>query len=268
MSDQAVYLFALCRTGVSHSFLREGMQRPENGDAIESLGEPVVVDCTDRLSAVVSTVDREAWTGDEAASNMRSLAWVAPRATRHEEVVEAVMETGPVYPARFGTLFSSSARLRVVAKEHEDVVCNHLDHVDGAQEWAVKLMLDRDRAVQQMSGDEEPTSGTAYLRQKVQEREARNEVDAWLDEVTDAVFDTLTLLSRDAVMIEARDRPDDSREVAAHAAFLVSNDNTDAFFQAVDSARSRLADNGLDVECTGPWPPYSFRPSLEDTQVK
>ena len=267
MSDQAVYLFAVCRAGTSRAAMGAGMQPPDAGDPSESLGEPVIVTCTDRLSAVASMVDKGAWTGDGAAENMQSLAWIAPRATRHEEVVEAVMEAGPAYPARFGTLFSSTARLMAVVKEHEDIVCEHLDRVDGAQEWAVKLLLDRDRAVQEASGEEAPTSGTAYLQQKVREREAQNEVDAWLDEVTDAVFDTLASLARSSAMVEARDRPDDSREVAAHGAFLVPEEHTDAFFQAVDSAHRRLSTNGLDVECTGPWPPYSFRPSLDDMQA-
>ena len=38
---------------------------------------------------------------------MEDLAWVAPRALRHEEVILTVMEQGPVLPVRFGTVFSS-----------------------------------------------------------------------------------------------------------------------------------------------------------------
>jgi hypothetical protein len=244
-----------------------GLQAPGEGEDADSLGEPVMIECTDRLCAVASTVDKDAWTGEKAANNMQSLAWIAPRATRHEEVVEAVMEAGPAYPARFGTLFSSTTRLKAVVKEHEDTVCAHLDRVDGAEEWAVKLLLDRDRAVNEASRATTPTSGTAYLQQKVREREAQNEVDAWLDEVTDAVFDTLGSLARSIAVVEARDRPDDPREVVAHGAFLVPEERHDAFFQAVDSVHRRLSKNGLDVECTGPWPPYSFRPLLKDMQA-
>lgn len=277
MSEKAVYLFAVCRAGISRAEMGGGMQAPNTveadagkpgaGDESERLGEPVIIECTDRLCAVASTVDKAAWTGEEAADNMQSLAWIAPRATRHEEVVEAVMEAGPAYPARFGTLFSSTARLKAVVTEHEATVCEHLDRVDGAQEWAVKLLLDRDRAVQEASGEATPMSGTAYLQQKVREREAQHEIDAWLDEVTDAVFDTLASLARSSAVVEARDRPDDPREVAAHGAFLVPEEDTDAFFQAVDAAHGRLSKNGVDVECTGPWPTYSFRPSLDDMQA-
>lgn len=287
--DDAVYLFALCRSGVSRDAMgMDGLSLGEGANAsTDDFGEPVLLACTPEVWAVVSVVPRPTWAGDAAAGNMDSLAWVAPRATRHEEIVEAVMEAGPAYPARFGTLFSSGTRLAAVVQDHRDPVVRYLDRVEGAEEWAIKLLLDREKAtreyVKRQRGPEgrgrehavdepgktpeSPASGTAYLQRKVRERDARADVDAWLDEVGEAVFDTLASLSRDAAVLAARDRPDEPREVAAHFAFLVPKATAETFFQAIDMAAKRLTGRGLDIDCTGPWPPYSFRPSLNDQEV-
>ena len=68
--------------------------------------------------------------------------------------------------------------------------------------------------------------------------------------------------AQDAVILEARDRPDDDREVAAHLAFLVPQSDTDAFFAELEAENDRLSGTGLQAEGTGPWPPYSFRPAF------
>jgi len=279
---EAVYLFALCRSGVSRDAMG-GLSLESDDAPHDEFGEPVLMACTSDVWAVVSVVQRSTWAGDAAASNMGSLAWVAPRATRHEEIVEAVMDAGPAYPARFGTLFSSGTRLASVVEDHHQPMLRYLNHVDSAEEWAIKLLLDREKAareyVRRQSGGPEDAktsaendaegsaSGTAYLQRKVQERDARAEVDAWLDDVGEAVFDTLASLARDAAVLEARDRPDEPREVAAHFAFLVPKADAEPFFQAIDMAADRLTGRGLDIDCTGPWPPYSFRPSLTGREM-
>lgn len=269
--DKAVYLFALCRSGVSRDAMgMDGLSLESDSAPHNEFGEPVLMACTSDVWAVVSVVQRSTWAGDAAASNMGSLAWVAPRATRHEEIVEAVMDAGPAYPARFGTLFSSGTRLASVVEDHHQPMLRYFNHVDSAEEWAIKLLLDREKAAQEYvrrqssaeNDSESATSGTAYLQRKVRERDARAEVDAWLDDVGEAVFDTLASLARDAAVLEARDRPDEPREVAAHFAFLVPKADAEPFFQAIDMAADRLTGRGLDIDCTGPWPPYSFRPSL------
>ena len=53
-------------------------------------------------------IRREEFAGPEAELNLQQLSWVGPRALRHEAVIEEVMASSPVLPARFGTLFSSA----------------------------------------------------------------------------------------------------------------------------------------------------------------
>ena len=70
------------------------------------------------LAAVWSPVPVEDFCGSEAEERMLDLTWIGPRVIRHQEVVAGVMRHSPVLPARFGTIFSSSANLGKVLQHH------------------------------------------------------------------------------------------------------------------------------------------------------
>jgi hypothetical protein len=47
-------------------------------------------------------------------------------------------------------------------------------------------------------------------------------------------------------------------------AVLVDSDHGKAFLQNVDSVCATLSTEGIALSCSGPWPPYSFRPRLSE----
>ena len=98
------------------------------------------------LCAVLSEVRLEDFCGETAELRMRDLAWVGPRALRHEAVVEEVMRHSPVLPARFGTLFSSQERLAEFVDRHGAAISQFLERVADQEEWSVRGLLDRRQA--------------------------------------------------------------------------------------------------------------------------
>jgi hypothetical protein len=215
---------------------------------------------------VVSVVERADWEGEQGAEHLEELSWVAPRAYRHEDVVEAVMEAGgPVYPARFGTLFSGPDRLRDTLASHQGALRSYFDAVDGADEWAVKGLLDREQAAAHRAEASAPEaeSGTAYLRRRKRRQDARADLDDWLDETADALLDTLAPQARDTRVLPVRGNAGREDEVAFNWAFLVPRADEDAFRAEVKRQSQAHEPRGLALDLTGPWPPYNFRPSLD-----
>lgn len=259
-ADEALYFFCLVQTPpwpLDH----EGM----SGHRVRLLA------LGDALTALVDVVKQRAWTGPEAEANMQSLEWVGARATLHEEVVEAAMEHGPVYPARFGTLYSSEARLRETVGQHRSIINAFMDEVDGADEWALKVFVDRDQAaaaVTAPASDEDedvPASGTAYLKQKQREQRARTTVDSWLHEVSDAMHTKLRAAPVRNVEVLDPSRavlaaPDDA--LAFNWALLVDRAQRDALRTQVQQFEAEYGERGLSFRLTGPWPPYTFRPLM------
>ncbi len=217
--------------------------------------------------ATVSVVDRTDWVGEESEENMQSLSWVGPRAYRHEQVVEAVMEeAGPVFPARFGTLYSGPEGLREALDAHRDTLLSFFESIEGAAEWAVKGLLDRETAKAHLA-DEAPSeaeSGTAYLQRRKQVQDADAELDHWLDETAEALFDPLDATATQTRVLPVRGNAGREAEVVFNWAFLVSRTEVDAFQDTVERHERDYEAYGLTLDVTGPWPPYNFRPSLGD----
>ncbi len=254
--DTAVYVYAVVPTG---------------------RGAPDVAGIEDRsvetvqrgpFTAVVSRVDPTDWTGDTGDEHMQDLAWVGPRAYRHEQVVEAVMDgPDPVYPARFGTLFTTPERLASMLDTHEKALQSFFARVDGTEEWAVKGLLDRDAAAAAETEAEPSESGTAYLQRRKDEQEARASVDAWVDEVAEQLFDPLAVQAADARVLPVPGDAGRDQEVVFNWAFLVPVVQVEAFRAEADRESEKYASQGLSLDLTGPWPPYNFRPSLDDTEA-
>lgn len=256
---QALYLYGLVHAA--------GVPIPPKG----LHGAPVqCIPAGKTFVAVVDVVERAAWTGAEGEQNMQALKWVGPRAVMHEQVVEAVMDAGPVYPARFGTLFSSVRQLVTAVHAHEDTLRAFFRRMETAEEWAVQGFLDRDRAAEHLAGmNSKPAtaaaSGAAYLKQRLQEQKAHDEVDAWLAETAAALQHTLDDFTRERCTLDIRQslqaRAD--RSMAFNWALLVDRDDAESLYERVEAASNRHEGAGLTLRCTGPWPPYSFRPKLE-----
>jgi hypothetical protein len=229
------------------------------------------------LYAVVDRVPTEAWAGPAAQDHMASLDWVGPRAVLHEEVIEAVRDAVPVYPAHFGTLYAHPDRLRAAVAAHRDALDRFFARVEGTDEWAVKMLLDRDAAAAHRADasatdasatDASATaaSGTEYLQRRKDAQEARASVDAWVQDLADALEADLraraeTVRTQDPQ--QAVQAPADAPVVRSWAV-LATHEAHAALRARVRAANEAHADAGLHVRLTGPWPPYSFRPRIED----
>src|ERR1017187_3825725 len=94
--EAALYLFCFARSGVVSALQATGV---DGHSAIAILQQ------SPDLCAVVGEVAREDFCGPAAERHMQQLEWVAPRALRHEAVIEGVMASSSVLPVPFGTLF-------------------------------------------------------------------------------------------------------------------------------------------------------------------
>lgn len=264
---KAAYLFCCARADLLPSELEcEGL---EEGSALLQYRRG-------DLAAVLGEVPLEEFTGPEAEAHLQDLAWLAPRAMRHQQVIEYVARFSPVFPARFGTIFSSLDSLEALLARHRDAIRRFLDRAEGAEEWGFKGFLDRQKARERLV-DEELASGSAQLSSSpglryMQERRLRAEADGkvrrWLDEASGQIHEEL---SRRAVeMVERKVLPAGSTETPGEMvlnwAFLVPKAGVEAFRAAAARLDRELRARGLAFETVGPFPPYSFTPGLSEPQ--
>ena len=219
------------------------------------------------VSAVWSEVRLDEFCHETAERRMGDLAWVGPRALRHEKVIEEAMLDGPVLPARFATLFTSVESLGGLVARHQEAITRFFDTLGAAREWSVKGCLDREKARERIQGEREraaPSSpGTRYLQEKRLRLEADQAVGPWLASVCQHAAAGLQECASGF-----RERPVRTSasaagaEVVADWAFLVLPDGESAFAGRLEALVGEVEDRGLRYSLSGPWPAYSFAPVL------
>jgi hypothetical protein len=61
----------------------------------------------------------------------------------------------------------------------------------------------------------------------------------------------------------SREATGSDKDMVLNWAFLVPKKAVPGFQARVQDANAQYPDRGLILECTGPWPPYSFTPALD-----
>ncbi len=264
--SQGLYLFCVARLSRLPSLPLEGQ-----GLEVQS---PLQVTSFQDLAAVWSPVPVEDFCRPEAQKWLGDLIWIGPRVLRHQEVIAGVMRHSPVLPARFGTIFTSAGNLERVLQTHHDPIDGFLERVAGQEEWAVKGLLDRSRAKEKLfflklTEEAQHLDGLGPGKRYFEEQRLRAvcdlELPRWLLKVCLEVWSSLR-----GYAAEVRERRPFSREASGSPkdmvlnwAFLVPGQDVPAFKARIHEADARYADWGLELESSGPWPPYSFTPTLE-----
>ncbi len=187
------------------------------------------------------------------------------------------MERSPVLPVRFGALFSSPFAVQSVMARQTAEIDRFLDYAAEKQEWAVKGYLSAKTAKAWLL-EAEPSwadrrralaasPGKRYFQERQLDAAAQREIKQWgrqaaaeiLDALQGAAFEAKSLKPQPSQLSGKTD------EMALNLAFLLAKERLEEFRSRVDSLASRYAKRGLALECTGPWPLFSFCPSFEET---
>jgi len=224
--------------------------------------------------AVVTPVNVEEFCGPASEANLRDLAWMAPRAFHHEMVIERVMRSSPVLPARFGTIFASPESMARFLARHHLAITRFLESITGQEEWAVKGFLERSKAEKRLLEADDrflrlPSSpGSRYMQLQRLRAEAGRAVASWAKTVVQAIGKELEREAADVrtVKIRVLDAPEKLFEGIANWAFLLRRETVEHFRERVEQVGARYRKSGVHLEVSGPWPPYNFCPSLGDDE--
>lgn len=184
-----------------------------------------------RLVAVVGEHAREPELGEDQL-------WA------HEALIERLMDEAVVLPLRFGTTVGSEEELGGWLRSHEDELFERMHLVRDAVELRVRAELPAaDGNPGPTTGARAAASGTEYMR-------ARERSIRVATQTRERLHEPLDKLARRSVLFGPG--PGSER---FHAAYLIDGGRVEAFAAEVERLGSEL---GLEVSCTGPWPPYSF----------
>lgn len=227
-SQTALYVFCLVPASAEHlvAGLQTGFSVDEPIVPLRLAGAPL------DLIAVCCAVGQKQW---RAEAERRDPMWLGPRAIRHQEVLEQLMEAGPVLPLRFGRVFAGEAALSAcIARQHQPIAAffDRGARCGALREWS-------------LIGELLPGGRS--------------------DEVRAAALEIMELgvLAIEHRELELPPRRDDGPVVALRFALLVPAARVAELLQRLEERESELQERGLVLEARGPWPPFSFSPALD-----
>ncbi|MEV4441022.1 GvpL/GvpF family gas vesicle protein [Streptomyces sp. NPDC049577] len=225
-------------------------------------GAPVRVVRHAGLAAVVGPVPADEFGEAALRERLEDLRWLEATARAHQAVVAAVAPLGSVLPLRLATVHRDETGLRRALDAGRERFAADLERLDGCVEWGVKIYaVPAERAERPEPSAPSAFSGSAgreYLRRRRRERERQEHSGRRIAELCRHVHTELSRHARNARL----HRPQDPRLAGTpdrnvlNAAYLVPRDRSRDFAARVTALD--MPGDGLRLEMTGPWAPYSF----------
>jgi Gas vesicle synthesis protein GvpL/GvpF len=221
------------------------------------------------IGALICRIPTSDFKGDEGERNLANPAWLMPRICQHAAVVEDVMAWSPVFPAGFPTLFIDSDSLTNFMKRQEQAITRFLLRVTGQREWALRLTAQPGGVTEldELAAELWPewtaySPGKRYLRLRQEQpgllKVAANRVAQLMPAIVDALRPSTT-----AVRPLGLSTDPTGQHVESYA-LLAPVENRSALEDRIDELAAEWEPRRVHIALTGPWPPYSFRPALDN----
>ena len=189
----------------------------------------------------------------------------------HEDVVDALRKDTTIVPFQFGTILRDETAASKMLLDDQEHFRELLLKFTGRAEYGLKVYAATQAFIQHTTQTDprfKPmeeqrarlSRGAAYLFGKRAEEELKETAAARLAEITGVVFQELAKDAFEAKLNKTlpQQLTAHKKEMILNAAYLVERERTAHFLSQGQRLRAQYASMGLDLEVSGPWPPYSF----------
>ncbi len=194
----------------------------------------------------LSRVSREEFV-ENLPRRMEDLQWLVTAGLRHQQVVAEIGKYMTLLPARFGTVFTSQESLAKYVGERRESLQQAFDHIADADEWGVKVFALQPVVTKATTKDD------GYMKRTAQALQSRHShaVDTEVQEFVE----TLSAVAEGAS--PAGTASADQPGLLWNGAFLIRRKDRKKFESVLRKYAAKWHERRR-IDCSGPWPPYSF----------
>lgn len=189
----------------------------------------------------------------------------------HEDVVEHIMKVTTIVPFKFGTILKDEKAVVRMLRDQEEDFRQLLAKFRGKVEYGLKVYADKQalmnhlaqsetRFAGQNEEQENLSRGTAYLLRRKREEALKEHVTAQLVQAAETIFQELGKDAADAKQNAtlSQKQTGKKKDMILNAAYLVEREKAAHFWQGGQRLMEHYESMQLDLEFSGPWPPYTF----------
>ncbi len=240
-AERALYLYAI-------SQMPGGTVAPIAAEGIDGKSKVEALRC-DEYVCWISRVSKDEF-ADRLTENMQDLEWLAAAGLRHQRAVAEISQQSATLPARFGTVFLSEDSLQQHVKERQRGLGAAFKRVANADEWGIKLF---EIARPKRAATVTAASGADYLKKKAEMLQPR--AGKQLDQAGRALVAALTKLA--VAACPGGKASAGQPGLMWHGSFLIRRKDRKKLEAVLKQYASQWHDMRR-IDCSGPWPPYSF----------
>jgi Gas vesicle synthesis protein GvpL/GvpF len=237
--DRVLYFYGITESRPASSIQQSGVDLQNDIEALACGG----------VTCWISRVSAEHFERN-LARNMENLDWLTTASVAHQRAISAIASEAEILPARFGTVFRNEQSLRKHISASAPEITRDFKRIKGAEEWGVKVFAGKPAAAPMLP----VRSGKDYLKAKAAQLPQRglpSDVDGQLAEFENAL--RRVALESAAVGNISRGQ----RGLKFQTSLLVKRKDRKRLESVLRKFSQRWAE-ACQIECTGPWPPYSF----------
>jgi len=189
----------------------------------------------------------------------------------HEDVVDILMKSTTVVPFQFGTILKDEQAALKMLQEYEEKFKNLLSKFVGRAEWGMKVYANQQEFIRYMVQIEPEfkhleekreglSKGAAYLLGKKMEEELKENALTRLVEVSEVIFHKLGKAAYEGKLNKTMPQKltGKKKEMILNTVYLVEREKAATFCRKGKRLMEHYKVMGLELEVSGPWPPYSF----------
>ncbi len=177
----------------------------------------------------------------------------------HEDVLDALMKLTTVVPFKFGTILKDEKAASKMLRDNEEKFKKLLSKFTGREEWGLKVYAGPEPKKLEMKRGK-LSRGTAYLLGRKMEEESKNDAAAKLAKTAEAIFQEAGEDAYEAKLNKTLPQKLTGRnkEMILNTAYLIEKEKVARFCKQVKKLVEKYKSAGIEIELSGPWPPYSF----------
>ena len=206
------------------------------------------IDC-EGLVCWVSQVSAKEF-GTALTKNMENLEWLTTASIAHQRAVQAISQAVDMLPARLGTVFRDEHSLAAHIRGHVKQMSKDFERVKDSEEWGVKIF----ETAPPVTTIPKVRSGKEYLMAKAALLPRTKAAQIPEDEVAEFQSALAEVAEESA---PAGRIGSGQRGLAFQTSLLVKRHNRQRLQTVLRRFTQKWAETRR-VECSGPWPPYSF----------
>ena len=189
----------------------------------------------------------------------------------HEHVVDTLMQDTTVVPLKFGTILKDEEAASQMLQDQKEKFESLLAKFMGKVEWGVKVYANKQALLKHLMQSEPEfislqekqaklSKGAAYLLGKKVEAEVKDAVATRLAQIAESIFRELEKNACEAKLnnILPQKMTGKKQEMILNAAYLFERGKEAIFRQQGNEFVGKYNFLELDLEFSGPWPPYNF----------